>query len=332
MESYPENESSGEEQRPEQLSEPPSRRFYSNPNGWLIVIAALLLVAAALGFNYGFRQEQQVSKLTAEQTQANAAIGQMQAQLASLNTKLEQMTAVPPAAPLAEQPPAAASVPASTTAPAVKRESKARVVAKRHGTTAQEKRWKEMQARLDAQQKQLDATEDAVSKTRTDLEGSLSSTRDELNGSIAKNHDELVALERRGERSYFEFDLTKAKQFQRSGPLLLSLRKADTKHKSYDMALIVDDNQISKKHVDLYEPIWLHAGDDLEPVQLVVNEIDKDHVHGYVSAPKYAERRQAAPATPESGTPAAPSATPAAPNANPATPPAAPAAQQSPQP
>ena len=328
MESYPENEPSEDVQRPEQLSEPPSRRSYSNPNGWLIVIAALLLVAAGLGFNYGFRQEGKVSKLIAEQSQANAAIGQMQAQLSALNAKLGQMTAVPAASLPAQEPPAAATTLAPTAAPAVKRESRARV-AKRRGTIAQDKRWQEVQARLDAQQKQLNATEDEVSKTRTDLEGSLSSTRDELNGSIAKNHDELVALERRGERNYFEFDLTKAKQFQRSGPLLLSLRKADAKHKSYDMALIVDDNQIDKKHVDLYEPIWLHAGDDLQPVQLVVNEIDKDHVHGYVSAPTYAERRQAAPAAPESGSPTAPNASPATPNANPA---AAPAVPQSPQP
>ncbi len=143
--------------------------------------------------------------------------------------------------------------------------------------------------RLAAQQKQLNQTEDEISGTRSDLEGKLGSTRDELNGSIARTHDELVALEKRGERSYYEFDLSRTKEFQREGPIQISLRKADSKHQSYDLMMLVDDHQLSKKKVDLYEPIWLHEADQPQPVQIVVNQIDKNHVHGYISAPKYRE-------------------------------------------
>ena len=96
-----------------------------------------------------------------------------------------------------------------------------------------------------------------------------------------------MALEKRGERSYFEFDLSKSKQFQRFGPITLSLRKADTKHKNYDLAMIVDDNELNKKKVNLYEPIWIHTENESQPVQVVVNRIGKNLVHGYVSAPKY---------------------------------------------
>ena len=53
--------------------------------------------------------------------------------------------------------------------------------------------------------------------------------------------------------------------------------------------MLVDDHQLSKKKVDLYEPIWLHQTDQPQPVQIVVNQIDKNHVHGYISAPKYRE-------------------------------------------
>ena len=96
-----------------------------------------------------------------------------------------------------------------------------------------------------------------------------------------------MALQRRGERNYHEFDLAKSKQFQRFGPLTLSLRKADSKHKSYDLAMIVDDNELNKKKVNLYEPIWIHTENGAQPVQVVVNRIEKNMVHGYVSAPKY---------------------------------------------
>jgi hypothetical protein len=154
-------------------------------------------------------------------------------------------------------------------------------------TDAVDKRYTQLQTQLTNQQKQLRETEDLVVKNHRELEWSLNSTRDELHGSIAKTHEELVALAKRGERSYFEFDLAKSKEFQRFGPLPLSLRKTDTKHNSFDMAMIVDDNQLMKKKVNLYEPIWIHAENKSQPVQVVVSRITKDIVHGYVSAPKY---------------------------------------------
>jgi hypothetical protein len=180
-----------------------------------------------------------------------------------------------------------------------------------------DKRYKQLQTQLEEQQKQLKETQELVAKNRTDLEGNLNSTRDELNGSIAKTHEELVALAKRGERSYFEFDLTKSKQFQRVGPVTLSLRKADTKHKSYELQMIVDDNTLTKKNVNLYEPIWIHTENESQPVQIVVNRVEKNLVHGYVSAPKYKPSELAAVGS-ASMTPVA--AHPQAPDQNPQSP------------
>ena len=246
-------------------------------NRWLVVAVVALIVAAGLAFGYGFRQQIMVGHMTAQASVANATINEMQGQLNTLTAKLNEISAAQQAAATAEQT-------KTSTAHANGNVGKA-AGAKRSPTEG--KRLKELQARIDEQQKQLKETQDQVAKNRTDLEGNLNSTRDELNGSIAKTHEELVALAKRGERSYFEFDLTKSKQFQRVGPLTLSLRKADTKHKSYDLQMIVDDNKLSKKNVNLYEPIWIHAENDSQPVQVVVNRVEKDLVHGYVSAPKY---------------------------------------------
>jgi hypothetical protein len=148
---------------------------------------------------------------------------------------------------------------------------------------------KQVQSQLARQQKQLKDTQDQLAAAKSDLEGKLGSTRDELNGSIARTHEELVGLEKRGERKYYEFDLSKSKDFQREGPIQISLRKADSKHQSYDLMMLVDDHQLSKKKVDLYEPIWLHQNDQPQPVQIVVNKIEKNSIHGYVSAPRYRE-------------------------------------------
>jgi hypothetical protein len=51
--------------------------------------------------------------------------------------------------------------------------------------------------------------------------------------------------------------------------------------------MVVDDNELQKKKVNLYEPIWIHTENESQPVQIVVNKVDKNGVHGYISAPKY---------------------------------------------
>ncbi len=238
-------------------------------NRILIGAVVALLVIAGVAFGYGYRQQIMVSHLSAQESVATATIGDLQGQLSTLTGKLNDMVAAQQAAQQAAEQAAAQK----------------KTVAKRSAPT--DKRYKQLQAQLEDQQKQLKETQDLVAKNKTDIESNLSSTKDELNGSIAKTHEELVVLQKRGERNYFEFDLTKSKQFQRFGPLTLSLRRTDAKHMNYDLSMVVDDNQLSKKRVNLYEPIWLHTESEGQPVQVVVNKIGKNFVHGYISAPKY---------------------------------------------
>jgi len=280
-------------------------------NRWLLVAVVVLIVGAGLAFGYGYRQQIMASHLAAQASVANATINEMQGQLNTLTAKLNEVTAAQQAAAEA-QAKASSAHPngAGTKAVAGKR------------SAAENKRLKELQARIDEQQKQLKDTQDQVVKNRADLEGNLNSTRDELNGSIAKTHEELVALAKRGERSYFEFDLTKSKQFQRVGPLTLELRRTDTKHKNFNLDMIVDDNRLSKKNVNLYEPIWIHTENDAQPVQVVVNKVEKNLVHGYVSAPKYKPSELAVSSSASTGTPTVTpvAAHPQAPDQNPPTP------------
>jgi hypothetical protein len=242
----------------------------STTTRWLVILGLLLFAAAIFGGGYAYQQSMAMSDLASQNQTLHSIIGQMRNQIGALTEKLDQMSTPPP--PQAH--------PAG--APAAKR-------AISTGPAAQDRRIKQVQSQLAEQQKQLKQTQDQLAAAKSDLESKLGSTRDELNGSIARTHDELVALEKRGERSYYEFDLSKSKSFQREGPIQVSLRKADSKHQSYDLMMLVDDHELTKKKVDLYEPIWLHQSDQPQPVQIVVNRIDKDHVHGYVSAPKYKE-------------------------------------------
>ncbi len=288
-----------------------NERGFSNLglNRWLVVASVALLVLAGLAFGYGYRQQILAGHLAAQQSMAAATINDMQGQLNTLTTKLNEMTAAQQAAEAAAAQKKASAANANGTG--------AKAVAGKR-TTAESKRLKELQARIDEQQKQLKDTQDQVAKNRADLEGTLNSTRDELSGSIAKTHEELVVLQKRGERNYFEFDLTKSKQFQRFGPLTLSLRRTDAKHMNYDVSMVVDDNQLSKKRVNLY---WIHTENESQPVQVVVNKIGKNFVHGYISAPKYKPSELAASgATAATVTPVAEHPQPAPPDQNPEIP------------
>lgn len=239
-------------------------------NLWLVVLVVLLIAAGVFSFAYGRRQNEAVSQLAGENQQLSSTITDMRSQLDGLNQKLTTLSTPP--APVAQQP--SGAQPSSVTNPSGKQ------------IVATSRRLKKLQSDLAAQQEELRRTESDLAEARTDMASSLNATRNDLGSSIARTHDELVELEKQGERDFFEFDLSKSKGFQRTGPISISLRKADVKHKNYDLALLVDDNQLGKKRVNLYEPIWLHREDDPQPLQLVVNKIDRNHVHGYVSAPK----------------------------------------------
>jgi len=249
---------------------------------WLVILCVVMFAAAVFSGGYAYEQNATVSQLKQQNQTMNSAEAQLQGRVDTLDEKIGQMTPPPPAAPVNQAAGTAKSA-ARPTAPAT-----------------QDRRFKQMQAQLAETQKDLKRTQDDLAGARSDLEGQLGSTRDELNGSIAKTHDELEALEKRGERRYYEFDLSKSKSFQKEGPIQISLRKADAKHQSYDVMMMVNDHQLSKKKVDLYEPIWLHEGDLSQPVQVVVNKIDKNRVHGYVSMARYKESEQASNATHES--------------------------------
>ena len=241
---------------------------------WIAVAVCASLLTTAIALGYGVHQQSVVGQLTSQNSEMTSSMNEMHSQVDTLSAKLNDVSSQ-----------AAAAVTALQQQQTTTQSGGKGVSAKQRAASSRQ--LKQLQATLTDQQNQLKDTQDLVAKNRTDLEGALSSTKDELNGSIATTHEELIALQKRGERNYFEFDIKKSKSFQREGPLSLSLRKADDKHKTYDVAMIVDDNQLTKKKINLYEPVWIHRIDDPQPVQIVVNKIDKDSVHGYVSAPKY---------------------------------------------
>jgi uncharacterized coiled-coil protein SlyX len=285
---------------------------YSPANRGQKLATVLLAVGLCGVLTYTFLERRSAKQIAASRDELRAALNQTRVQVETLNQKLMAMeSAAAVAAAPALQPSLNSQTEPQVPVPTPKRVPH-RSATRATGTKAQpaEDPWrKEVQSQLAEQQKliaddqrQIQETKDSVQKTRMELESNLQSTRDDLNTSIAKNHEELVALEKKGERNYYEFDLQKAKQFQRVGPMSISLRKSDTKHEYCDLAMILNDAEVSKKHVNLYEPVLFYPEAFSQPVEVVINSIGKDAARGYVSEPKYKPPQLATSASSSAGT------------------------------
>lgn len=251
--------------------------FASLPQGGayqrIAAYVAIVVLGGALG-GYAIHEHSAAQKLAAQNAQANASLNATQHELSDLTAKVNML------ASRAEAQQSAAPN-ATTQQPAVVANGRRRPAAAHRPKV--DSRYKKLQSQLDAQGK-------AIEQTRSELEGTrgdLANTRTELSGSIAHTHDELVLLEKKGERNYTEFDLLKSKQFKREGPFSLRLKKANEKHQFADLELMVDDRDLSQKHVNLYQPVMYYTPDSPQPVEVVINQVSKNHIHGYVSASKY---------------------------------------------
>jgi len=131
-----------------------------------------------------------------------------------------------------------------------------------------------------------------VATTKTDLEATktqLQRTMGDagvMSGLIARNHDELEVLKHKGDRNYAEFTLHKGDKPVVLATVKLQLKKADQKHGKYTMNVMSDDRTIEKKDKSMMEPVQFYTGKDPVLYEIVVNNVEKNTVSGYLSSPK----------------------------------------------
>lgn len=161
--------------------------------------------------------------------------------------------------------------------------------------------------RLEATQQQLTSVSSDVSGVKTDVGGvktDLTATKTELanaeaamqtmkgdlgvqSGLIATNAKELDVLKHMGDRNIYEFTLQKGRR-QAVATVALELKKADQKHSKFTLSVYSDDKEIPKKDRSLDEPIQFFTGKDHLLYELVVNNIAKNQIQGYIATPKNA--------------------------------------------
>jgi hypothetical protein len=266
---------------------------------WIGVLFGILIVAlgvlAYAGHSAQTHFDQQLAKddeqnkiLTAQLEQANSRIADLKGQLEVTSQKVGMTQAE-----LAE---------ARSRAEAIRKQQ---VASDQRLTQQFTDAQKATDAKFGTVNTDLSGAKNDIAATRTDLEATktkldrAAGDMGVMSGLIARNHDDLEELKRRGDRNYFEFTLQKSKKPDRVGPVQILLKKTDPKRSQYTITVLADDKSIEKKDKTSGEPVqfYMKGSPRLTPYEIVVFDVSKNKITGYLSAPKDTTSTQTPPAS-----------------------------------
>src|SRR5208282_2051306 len=247
---------------------------------WIIVLFVVLVVAVALlayaGYSVQGRMQQELAKaeeqnkiLTAQLEQANGRFADLKGQMDVTSQKIGM-----------------------TQAELADARSRAEGIRKQQAASDQR-----LSQEISAAQKESEAKIGAVATDVTGAKKDIEATK-----------SDLEATKRRGDRNYYEFTLQKAKTAQRVGPVQLALNKTDPKKSKYTITVLVDDKSIEKKDKTAGEPVqfYVKGSARLFPYEIVVFDVGKNQLTGYLATPKDTGASAPAPATAPAPAPAKP--------------------------
>ncbi len=255
---------------------------------WIAVLFGLLIIGVALiayaGHSVQGRLEQELSKneernkiLTAQLEQANTRLADLKGQLDVTSQKVGMTQAE-----LAE---------ARSRAEAIRKQQVASDQKLSDQLSAAQK---DSDAKIGAVATDVTGAKKDIDATRTDLEATktkldrAAGDMGVMSGLIARNHDDLEELRRKGDRNYYEFNIQKAKTPQKVGPVQIALNKTDQKKNKYTITVLADDKSIEKKDKTSGEPVqfYVKGSARLTPYEIVVFDVNKNQITGYLSTPK----------------------------------------------
>jgi chromosome segregation ATPase len=135
----------------------------------------------------------------------------------------------------------------------------------------------------------------AIDDTRSDLQrvrGDLGVT----SGLVATNSKQIQELRDLGDRNIYEFTLAKNGKMQKVGDIELMLKKADMGHSRFSLDVLADDRRVEKKDRTVNEPVQFYTARAHQPYELVINQVKKNEIAGYLATPKVTIARDGQPA------------------------------------
>ncbi len=131
---------------------------------------------------------------------------------------------------------------------------------------------------------------ESVSSVARQASANLQQTRGDLgmmSGLIATNSDEIQMLRDLDDRNVYEFTLAKSNGMQRVGDIQVVLDKTDAKRNLFTVEILAADQRVEKRDKNVNEPVQFYVpGRGGQPYEMVVNQVGKNTVKGYLATPK----------------------------------------------
>jgi chromosome segregation ATPase len=156
-----------------------------------------------------------------------------------------------------------------------------------------------LDGKLDGISTEVGAVKSDVASAKSNIEqtqGELQRTKGDLglmSGLIATNSKEIQYLRDLGDRNIYQFTIAKVSGMQKVGDIQVMLRKADAKRNRFTVDVRADDKLVEKRDKSINEPVQFYTARAHQPYELVVNEVTKDKVTGYLATPKVTLSRNA---------------------------------------
>ena len=107
-----------------------------------------------------------------------------------------------------------------------------------------------------------------------------------MSGLVATNGTQIQELRNLGDRNIYEFTLAKNGGTQKVGDIELVLKKADTGHNRFTLDVLADDKRVEKRDRTVNEPVQFYTSKAHQPYEIVVNQVQKNQIVGYLATPK----------------------------------------------
>jgi chromosome segregation ATPase len=267
---------------------------------WLIVLGALVLAVGGYAIYLG-KQSLDLKRQFAAVQQDN---GTLRAKLSDTDTELQAaLNSLRQDLSQAQEDASASVAKAASAATAASRHADvvASQLAKKTAAEAQQlsdELGKVKESTVDASTK-IDGITTDVGTVKTDVastKSALDETRSDLqrargdmgvmSGLVATNSKQIQTLRDLGDRNIYEFTLAKDGKMQKVGDIEMVLRKADSGHNRFTLDILADDKRVEKKDRSVNEPVQFYTSKAHQPYEIVVNQVAKNQVVGYLATPK----------------------------------------------
>jgi hypothetical protein len=142
----------------------------------------------------------------------------------------------------------------------------------------------------------LQAVSGQVTVVRTHLDftnNDLQEARHEIGTLFIGGHYAVEMLLRMGERDSTEFTIAERNKPQTVGGVTIELKKTNPKKNQFNVVLVVDDKRTEMRNRTVDEPIFFYTHQSQQPIEIVIDQVEKNKVTGYVSVPKLAQQASA---------------------------------------